>query len=157
MAGYQPTKKRPFVSGLGGSKKPDEHFMDTAIRETIEELFDIYDHPKRMIDELKMIQPKNVYQNGTYINVIYSFIDLRTFLLIMSKYKTNVKLYRNFPCTLHTLLNERLIQKASEVSHLILLPLVDHDPATPFVDPLFVKDMSAIKNLISPTTFIIIK
>jgi hypothetical protein len=43
LAGYQPRKKNPHISGLGGSKQKDESYMQTAWRETLEELFELKD------------------------------------------------------------------------------------------------------------------
>ena len=43
LAGYQPRKKKPFISGIGGKREEGESYMDTAIRETVEELFEFKD------------------------------------------------------------------------------------------------------------------
>jgi hypothetical protein len=158
LAGYQPNKKSPFISGIGGSKKAGETYFDTALRETMEELFGLTKYPVKMIDELKMIEPKNVYQNLDYVNLVYSFEDLDLFLLVLNKYKKDLKstLYKTVPFTLNSLLLDRVYDKGAEISQLVLLPLVVHNPSTPFVDPLFLKDMSVIKELYPKKRFILI-
>ena len=158
LAGYQPNKKSPFISGIGGSKKAGESYVETALRETVEELFGLTKYPPTMIDELKMIEPKNVCKNSDYVNLVFTFKDLDLFLLVLSKYKNDLKstLYKSVPTTLNSLLLDRVYDKAAEVSHLVLLPLVDHNPSTPFVDPLFLKDMTVIKELYPKKRFILI-
>jgi len=158
LAGYQPNKKSPFISGIGGSKKAGESYVETALRETMEELFGLTKYPSTMLDELKMIEPKNICQNFDYVNLIYSFEDLGKFLLVLSKYKKELKstVYKSIPTTLSSLLLDRVFDKSSEISHIVLLPLVEHNPAMPFVDPLFLKDMALIKELYPKKRFILI-
>ena len=151
LAGYQPRKKKPFISGIGGKREEGESYMDTAIRETVEELFEFKDTPKELLGELKTsIVPQKVLQNGSYIIVVYNFNDLERFLSIIQKYKLHSVLYNEFPKNLMELIFNRNLEFPSkkvdvffkpELSHLSLLPLVQHDKANPFVDPYFVKDM----------------
>jgi hypothetical protein len=158
LAGYQPNKEKPFVSGIGGSKKSGETYFETALRETMEELFGVSKYPDKLLDELKMIEPKNICQNSGYVNLIYSFDDLGLFLLVLDKHKTELEssVYKNIPKTMSSILLDRIYEKDAEISHVLLLPLVEHDPNNPFVDPLFLKDMAIIKELYPKKRFILI-
>lgn len=142
LAGYQPRKKRPFISGIGGKKEEDETYRRNALRETLEELFEFTSIPEKLFEELMTITPDKIIQNGTYIIVVYTFEDLVTMLQITSKYKLTTALYDMAPLTLMELLfNRKLINETPEISHLALLPLVEHDKMTPYVDPYFIEDM----------------
>jgi hypothetical protein len=142
LAGYQPRKKRPFISGIGGKKEEGETYRLTALRETLEELFEFTAIPENLFDELMTITPDKIIQNGTYISVIYSFEDLHSFLRIISKSKLKTALYDSVPLTLMDLIFKRkLIAETPEISHLALLPLVKHDISTPYVDSFFIEDM----------------
>lgn len=156
LAGYQQNKGRPSISGLGGSKKNGETFMDTALRETLEELFEVYDIEQKLLKELKAISPRRLYQSDDYVSVIYSFDDLQRFLTILKR-STKVKatvLYKIFPKSVYELIHNRVIVSTSEISYLMLVPLLKHKPGNPFIDPLFLKDIATVKVLMTPTRFI---
>jgi hypothetical protein len=148
LAGYQPRKRKPFISGLGGKKEEGENYLDTAIRETIEELFEFKSIPKELILEIKNIAPIKIIQNGSYIIVVYTFNDLDMFLKIMSKYNLRSILYDSMPKNITELIfnrkttyNTNNIFYKPEVSHLAILPLVEHSKNNPYVDPYFIEDM----------------
>jgi len=156
LAGYQQKRGTSVFSGIGGSKKEGETYIDTALRETVEELLEIYDLPKKVYDDLKAVSPRRVCQLDSYVNVIYSFEDLDRFLLIIGKAKKLTKLYKSFPASRHELIYGRNISGAvkSEISYLMLVPLISHDLKGPFIDQEFLKDLSIVKALMSPTRFI---
>ena len=148
LAGYQPLKRKPFISGIGGKKEKGEMYMDTALRETVEELFEFKDIPAKLMDELKSrLIPQKVLQNDTYIIVVYTFIDLDTMLHIIAKYKLQSVLYDKAPMNLMELIFNRKLEfnkdifYKPEISHLSLLPLVEHSKINPFVNTYFIEDM----------------
>uniref|UniRef100_A0A6C0BKM0 Nudix hydrolase domain-containing protein n=1 Tax=viral metagenome TaxID=1070528 RepID=A0A6C0BKM0_9ZZZZ len=148
LAGYQPRKKKPFISGIGGKKEEGETYMYTALRETVEELFEYESIPRILIEELKTIVPEKVLQNGSYIIVVYNFEDLGMMLKIIGKHKLRSPLYDTFPKNLIELIfNRRVIYDVNnvfykpEISHLSLLPLIEHSRSNPFVDGDFIEDM----------------
>lgn len=140
LAGYQPNKRKPFISGIGGSKNLAEKFLETAIRETIEELFDVIVPCKLIFKIIDKLEPKKVIRNNDYMMVLYSFDDLKTFLKICYK---NIKspIYNSIPRTLDDLLFKRKPTKTSEISQLCLLPIVDHPLELPFIDKNLVTDI----------------
>ena len=147
LGGYQPYKKQPFISGIGGAREGGENYLETALRETVEELFDIResDIPSNLISALvEHFIPRKVIQNGSYVMLVYNFKDLDKFLGICKSYKVVSPLYAKFPTTLDSLLFTRSSRKGSpEISQLAILPVVpDHDPENPVVDARFISDMA---------------
>lgn len=142
LAGFQPHKKHPSISGIGGSREPGENYMQTALRECVEELFEPTSVPKTLLSKLTSIVPQKIIQSGSYINVIYTFDDLQTMLARMKRSGLRSPLYEIFPKTLMDLITKRVLVKTAEISHLALLPVVAQSAET-FMDPYFVADMSS--------------
>lgn len=147
LAGYQQNKTVPRISGIGGAKHDGESPVETALRETIEELFNIDYIPQIVITDIKInIPPKNVFKNHSYRLVTYTFSDLDYLLKILNKHGMKSPLYNTFPTNFQDLLFNRKIDKRSEISHLALLPFVDHAKQSSFVCPLLLSDMSLLIN-----------
>ena len=144
LAGYQPNKKRPCISGIGGSKKKGEIPQETAIRETLEELFHLKKIPQKLIARLLQLIPMKMCQNGSYHMYIYTFDQLEEILALALAAGIESPLYTPIPQTLSDLLLHRAQNKRAEVSHLCLLPLVKHTTEYPFVYPGLLQDMVAI-------------
>ena len=145
LAGYQPKKKTPFISGIGGKKEANESFIDTALRETVEELFDPESPPeviRGLIQDIKTdVTPSKIVQNGSYIIIIYSFERLIEILKLTKKHKLVSHVYETIPITLMDLVFKRNVRASAEISHLAILPLLEHNYKNPFVDAYFIKDM----------------
>lgn len=143
LAGYQPRKQKPFLSGLGGKKEEGETYEITALRETIEELFELQTVPLQWIHTIQeRIPSKGSLKNGDYISLLYSLEDLQQILLILQEFGVESELYEEFPNNLLSLLFYRKqLQYPAEISHLSLLPFVNHTSEIPFVSPYFVKDL----------------
>jgi len=140
LAGYQPNKKKPMISGFGGKRKMGESFMDTALRETFEELFDIEIVPKILIKEVsEKIQPREIRTQGSYIMLIYTLSDLDNILFLARKYIGCSELYPiSFPKNYIELMYYRTNNGDCEVSHIVLLPRVRNI----YIDPLFMGDIN---------------
>jgi hypothetical protein len=128
LAGYQPKKQTPRITGIGGMKAENETLVDTAIRECLEELFNSGLLPSKLVpDIIKQIQPKDCYMNGKYGVVVYSFSDLETILNIVKKYNLPSNLYRKLPNklprTLKELVFEREYDPTAEIVSLSILPI----------------------------------
>jgi hypothetical protein len=149
LTGYQPLKKKPFISGLGGSKQDgDVDYFHTAIRETIEELYDL-EVPDNLIAHIRGILKTHAnYENAGYIFLKLNFTDLKILIGLVKAFGLNSRLYDTMPKTLSDLLLNRKIigDGKTEITHLCLLPLVDHPIKLPFVDLNLLKDMSHIIN-----------
>ena len=139
LAGYQPKKKIPFISGFGGKKLSNENIIETAIRETIEELFDIDYVPFELIYRIKKINPTKVVTQDNYLMLVYSFEQLLDILHI-SKEIISTNLYLSFPTTIPDLIINRIINNKAEISQLCLLPYTKNLK----IDPIFILDINLI-------------
>ena len=124
LSGYQPYKKNPFISGIGGKKLENETYKKTALRELIEELFNISNISNTIIDRLLLINPIKIQYFNKYVNCIYNFNQLTHILDILNYYNTKSNLYLIFPRNIEDLIFNRNI-KNGEISHLCLLPVIN--------------------------------
>lgn len=124
LAGFQPNKSVPIISGIGGKSLPGEDCHTTAIREMIEELFDIYPVPADIIEAIKPVKYEYVMTHNAYYNVVYTFNSLTVILDILRMKGLCSPLYDSFPITVIELIMNRKIldEKLSEISHLMLIP-----------------------------------
>jgi hypothetical protein len=141
LAGYQPNKQFPSINGIGGKPEEGEEPIVTALREFLEEVFGIYDCVKG-IAELRAVVPIRILEQKRYITYVYDFIHLVKMLEIVSGLGVKSPLYAEFPLSLVELLFNRLPVK-SEISHLCLIPLVQHG-SHPFVEPYFLRDLAKL-------------
>ena len=138
IAGLQPNKTPRCISGLGGKKNFGETYIQTALRETVEELYG-YDYFEHMVEfsdiirkVIKTVPIRNTIENGTYISVVYNFKDLEAIMAIVAKQKLVSPFYVTPPKTLQDLLLKRDWRDTQpEVTTLVLLPssqtMVDHN------------------------------
>ena len=137
LSGYQANKEIPMIGGIGGKKELNETYQETAIRETLEELFDI-EPTKEIIKLINMniIYKKTMIQNN-YIILVHTFEDLELILLKLNQYNIISPLYDIFPTTISELILRRKYEEDSEISHLCLLPLKENLQ----IDPDFNQDV----------------
>jgi hypothetical protein len=150
LAGYQPKKKSPFISGIGGGRDEGETYIMTAVREMIEELYEVTDIAKKTYvsiykEIVERVLPNKIVQSETYIMLLYTFKDLEQILKIAKRNGLKSPLYESMPLTLMDLIFKRKFTyadgKQPEISHFALLPVVRHSKEHPFVDPYFIEDM----------------
>jgi hypothetical protein len=143
LGGYQPRKQKPMVSGLGGKREGQEELLVTALRETIEELFEIPTVSGEWIGEIqKEVGTGMKIQNGDYSFYCYNFTELERFLQILQTKGVQSPLYDEFPIDISSLLLKRkAISPPPEISHLVLIPKLFYLKDTPFVSPYFLKDI----------------
>jgi hypothetical protein len=118
LAGYQ-TKTRK-IGGFGGKSHPCESRTETALRETIEELFGILDVPADLIAKLPISQSTVEYPE--YTCFVYNFDDLQTFIRRAGRYINSTPLYSVFPTTVWELIQNRMFSDSVEVGELYLMP-----------------------------------
>ena len=122
LAGYQPKRSEYNISGFGGTRLDGETYMQTAIRETLEEFFEV-DIPKYLIDDIEqMLKPIGTHINETYVLVQYTFEDLIKLLEYSKSACKHTDLYDVFPESLNDLIFNRNHTPRSEVHQLCLLP-----------------------------------
>lgn len=121
------------ISGLGGKPiRSDITTLDTAWRETLEELFELQGH---LIDFHKptimaCTRPKITVYDNDYVCYVYSFADLEKIMTMLGKHHTLSPLYKKFPRTIAELVLTRRIS-AVEVKQLCLLPFVKNMSLAP--------------------------
>ena len=142
LAGYQPNKKEPTISGFGGKRQGTETYIETALRETIEELFHIKDVPIALLDRIRdTVVPERILYQGHYRAIIYTFDHLIEILACVKYYIGKSDLYPDgFPMTLNDLIIERKINASAEISQLCVLPVSNNLT----IDSFFIKDINRI-------------
>jgi hypothetical protein len=136
LAGLQKTG----LSGFGGKMHFTEIAIETAWRETLEELFGFHSNfiKDRMV-EICSIRPLRIMKSGNYVCFVYTFKDLEKALSILKKYHPISPYYRYFPMTVSDLiLNRREFPGGpeGEVGALALLPVSAQSVAPEFLGDL---------------------
>jgi hypothetical protein len=153
LAGYQRKRGDVIISGLGGSRRDDETFIETALRETLEELFDIKEVPPKLLEDLKgkirpaSIKGKEVPDWGIYVQLIYTFEDLQVILKYVERAAIKTHLYESFPRTISDLLlkrNPRTRSSSPEIEYLTIIPAAADYVGAEF-QPEFLEDLNNLK------------
>lgn len=153
LAGYQRKRGDIIISGLGGSRQEHETFIETALRETIEELFDIKEVPSKLLEGLKdklrpaSIKGKEVPDWGIYVQLVYTFEDLQVILKYVERAAIKSPLYESFPRTISDLLLKRNPHRRSsspEIEYLTIIP-VDTAYMDAPIKPEFIEDCRNLK------------
>ncbi len=142
LAGYQPNKKNPCITGIGGHKEQGEDYLQTAFRETVEEIFDVKQVPPSLLEKLtqSMVPKKTTYQKG-YVILQFDFEDYKVFLQCCKKTKIHSPLFLKSPTTLLDSIQQRKVVKTSEITHLCLLPVIKDFQGKQVIHPAFLQDM----------------
>jgi hypothetical protein len=112
------------ITGIGGKKKGDETSIQTAIRETVEELFEFEEIPNELLEFLfNNLTFNTVFSRGGYSTYVMDFqYDLEVMLDSIHRYSLKSRVYDPLPQTLADLLLKRKNDINAEFSHLVLLP-----------------------------------
>jgi hypothetical protein len=142
LAGYQPYKKFPCISGIGGHKEEGETYYQTAFRETVEEIYHVNSMPSQLVPTLiRHLPPRKEDNHLNYILLNYTFEDFNKFLRICKRSGLKSPLYKKLPSTLLECIQNRDVDMKAEISHLCLLPVIPDFQGRNFVHPSFLKDM----------------
>lgn len=146
LAGYQPLKKRPGITGIGGHRESTEFYHTTAFRETIEELFGVSESriPPSLIPTLrKKLPPRRILNKEGYITLVYNFKDLEVFLKVCKSKGLRSSLFPDgIPQTLNGLIFDRIYDTEAEVRTLCLLPVIRPVPTGSPILKEFLQDMA---------------
>lgn len=125
LAGYQIKNYTPSLNGFGGKRMDNEQPIDTALRETIEELYGYDTVPTQLIEKIKWhIHIPKPLDRGDYKAFVYDFEDLRTIQWHVKNHMYGSALYTKMPFTLEELILKRKPNQTCEVKQLALLPLI---------------------------------
>ena len=122
LMGYQPAKK--MISGLGGKPLGGETTLETALRETIEEMFGLTPTHWLLHGLLGFYSNRRAVLNGSYTMYIFSFKDLVDFMAIVAGFMGESPYYYTFPRTMPELILHRYTPTGAEVSDLALVPVI---------------------------------
>ena len=135
LGGYQ----KGAIGGIGGKPKKGEEAHNTALREMLEEIFEIYDFPIENV----WLPPKKIIAKRSYTIYVYGFDDLESICGILKGYGVVSPLYTEIPLSIWDIVLKRLPRVGAEISALCLLPVVKHGSG-PFVEPYFVGDIQML-------------
>jgi hypothetical protein len=151
LGGVQQCDKGLGISGIGGSRMDEESYMQTALREMLEELFDIVDVPQNYVVLLeKKFKPTHIFQVKSYISVVYTFTQLESMLKLFVKLGIKSRLYQEQPLKLYELVLYRFPCKQCEIHNLQFLPLYPAWPYEKVVQKDFIQDLKILKTLMPP-------
>lgn len=145
LAGLQKKKGEFIISGIGGTRESDETFDVNAIRETVEELFDISNVDATLIKKIcDTLHPKDRFLHGGYGVLVYDFDQLVTMLRIVKDHATDASpVYRTFPSTIDELILKRVSREDSEINTLYLLPVIENVR----MDDYFLQDIDRVSQI----------
>ena len=145
LAGFQPLKEEPSISGFGGCREGKETIRETAFRELLEELFDpepTFDI-KPLIRVLKERYKKDpIIKKSTYRFLILPFRELTAILALVKAIGLRSQVYTAIPTTVADLIKRRRPLPTSEISTLHLL-----SRSAPYgfaIDRHFLEDLQSI-------------
>jgi len=124
LAGYQFRHGKGVLDGIGGTREEGETAIETAFRETLEELFEILPSAALVTEMRKHFKPRSKFQTGQYICFVYNFKTLEKMMVFLKRQGLRSPLYKVFPVTITELLFSRRI-RPTELTHLSLIPFVD--------------------------------
>ena len=135
-------RAEPVLSGFGGTREStDFDWIHTAIRETVEELFEVKVVPIALVQHLRLALPfKHVTETNGYVMIQYTFDDLTALMRLCGSLRS--PLYKVQPKTLLDLITKRDWRTIDcEIGALALQPLVDGLT----IDRLFEEDFGRIQ------------
>ena len=122
LMGYQPDKH--MISGIGGKPIGNETPIETAFRETIEELFGLQPS-KNLLDILvDNFGFKPAVKNTSYTMFIYTIDELLRFLCVVKSHSGPSPYYAHFPTSVDSLVFDRRTPVGVEVTHLCMVPII---------------------------------
>lgn len=141
LGGLQKLNNRYVISGIGGKREKDEPIGYTAIRELIEELFDVkYIHPE-LILKISEIYPSNMkyFKKNSYMLYEYTFDNLLEIFKLAEEYITT-PIYATFPQNINELIWNRIPRSKTEIITFLLLPVIKNVSIGKF----FIEDINFI-------------
>ena len=148
LAGFQPLKEFPSISGFGGTREGRETIRETAFREVLEELFDpdpTFDIKPliRLLKERYKEDP--IIRKSSYRFLILPFRELTAILALVKAIGLRSQVYTTIPTTVSHLIKKRKPLPTSEISTLMLLSrMATTESKGEPIDPYFLEDISSI-------------
>ena len=142
LVGYKQSTNK--ITGIGGKSNRIELLTKTAVRETLEELFEFEEIPNQLLQTVhaELVFDKAICY-GNYTTYIMTFVDLHKIFEILMLFDLKSKVYDTIPTGLLTLISRRKANSEAELSHLMLLPCVENIE----IDRCILSDIYRFKNL----------
>ena len=148
LAGFQPLKEAPTISGFGGCREGKETIRETAFRELLEELFEPEPtfNIKPLIRVLKERYKKDpIIRKSSYRFLVLPFRELTAILALVKAIGLSSQVYTTIPTTIADLIKKRKPLPTSEISTLMLLSrTATTGPTDEAIDPHFLEDLQSI-------------
>jgi hypothetical protein len=146
LGAYQRKNGHLIISGLGGKQEAsDPTLYYTAVRETLEELYDIKPSTGLINQVIHALKPHVTIDFEGYANFYLSF-DQLNLLMEMVAADTASPIYRTMPRTITDLIQNRRPLPNSEISALALMPMESNAQ----IDAEFNNDIKHFKQLVAP-------
>ena len=121
LCGYK--AKTHSITGIGGKMYKGETVCQTAMRETIEELFEFEKIPPELLSKLlEVLVFDNLMSYRGYTTFIMDFNELDKIFAEVKKFQLKSKCYQTIPQNLFELIMTRIPHDTVELSHLALIP-----------------------------------
>ena len=123
LGGYSSKKQK--ITGIGGKSEKNEIRWQTAIRETIEELYEFTDLNWDLLNSLsRKLSFDSVVSSGSYTTFIMSFEDLEVIIKEVFNWSLISKVYPVLPKNIMELIFSRIHDENInvELSRLVLIP-----------------------------------
>lgn len=141
LAGYNP--RTLSISGIGGKKKGNETAVQTAIRETLEELFELENIPEELTTVLyDTVKFDKLFFRSGYTTFVMTFKDLDLFIDSLALFPVVSRVYDSKPKSIEQLLMNRKVVPDAELTHLMMIPCV----RSICLDSVFTHDIFTFKN-----------
>ncbi len=142
LCGYQKyINNFNYLNGFGGKKENNESYYETAIREFIEEMYEVTIKKELIIEIIKIIKNIKILINDDYIIIVINFTKLKD-IMVFLKDKIKSKLYDKMPNSLEELILNRKIGNNQEIKQISIIPF--HYKV--LIHPLFNNDIIKLFN-----------
>jgi hypothetical protein len=145
LSGFQ--RKTRQWTGFGGKKKNSENSLETAVRETVEELFEIslrQNEIQELIFHLLLSQATpTTTQRGSYIFYTMKFDAIFTIIDFLFQNGMKTALYHpNYPSTMKGLIDDRWSSTKDEMEKIGLYRFSEIQELKNMFDPHFLADLT---------------
>lgn len=139
LCGFQ--RKQMRWTGFGGKALDEETVEETAVRETVEELFEVNLSSQDLHELIAILEIGLFYSSPGYSFYVLPFASIFTIseFLAMKKYTTT--LYVNYPICMEELITKRITANAGEIEKIQLFTFADILDMKAAFDPNLLKDL----------------
>jgi len=142
LAGFQ--RKQQRWTSFGGKKYHHEKAFETAMRETIEELFEIQITQKTLANLICTIPLSIPTQDGSYVYYKYPYDVIFEIINVLEQDGYTSPLYQRWPRTLFELVQKRAFCNVCEIQKINIFYVSDiHDCKLAF-DKFFLLDLTKL-------------